>query len=349
MRDWSGVLLVDVSNVCRSISPPSWQVLNELLDAWRDEYGTPRETLLVADTSLRRLLPREPSFASLSDSHVDLRYVPKADDVILDLAHGLLEAGSEFAVISGDRFVPESDTHPWLIGDSAHFFEFLGGPNGRQITRRSMDMALQTRGQRRELILLKDRGFSGGPEDIRLARIYRCQTLDCWLRQWRPERLVGLPVVEPDGTVRCPGCGQSLLDAGPAPLRRRIVINSDLEKSFLLTAGIPITVGRSRDPQTQVLGLDQFDLPADLLAQISRTHLELALTDKGEVVVTNLRATNGTVLDRRGRRGASEELRTLKPNQTVRLRERDRVVLADVATLELSGERRPLTVALASG
>ena len=348
VRNWDGSLLIDVSNVCRSTSPPSWEVLGQLLEIWSEEFGRPSRILPVADNSLRHIIPGEPNFAEQGASLLELRYVPKADDVILDVAHRLLEAGVNFAVVSSDRFVLEADAHPWLIGDRDHFFEFIDGPTGRQIKPRSMLMTLHTRTARKERATLAELGFVDGANDPRLARNYRCGTEGCWLHDLRPERLLGVPATESDGSLSCPGCGSRLIDAGPAPLRRRLIVDGDVEKTFLVEAETFITVGRTGNPLRRTLGLDQFDLPPKRLKKISRVHLEIALTGQGDVMLTNQSATNGTVIERRGRRGVSEGTSALALGETVRLSTRDRVLIAGVATLEISGERRPTTVPLAS-
>ena len=356
MATWDGILIVDVSNVCRARRPPTWEAYECVASSWEQQFGRPREVVLIADRSLKAMLSksREPSSARFAElvQQGKVQVVPKADDLILRRAELALQAEDQFAVISNDRFILEAAEHPWLIGDEDHFFHARTQADGSiRFEQRHMVFTVQTYVARVEASELRELGFADGARDPRLAREYRCDNGLCWVHQLKPERLLGLPAVGPTGSVVCPGCKDPLADLGPRPTRRRIVVQLagaarpvDLSAGFIMSAGTEVQVGRTADPAAGVVGLSQFGFPEADLGVVSRRHVLLRLSKQGKLQVTDLGSTNGTVLQRRGYGSVVEDEVGLEPHAPMEVNRRDRLILAGAAWLELSGESSPRTL-----
>jgi hypothetical protein len=345
--DWD--VVVDVSNVCRDRAlPPSGEKVRlsrlELLTrAWLAAKETAAEVILVADKSLALFLDEAErrAMAELRDDG-RLLVVEIADEVLLDVARR-----RNLHVLSRDHFIDHRGEHGWIEANPHRFHCWtVEGETPSIVPRGIRRVSRQSYSRAREIKKLRLQGLD--PEKHRriLTRRWRCRNTDCSSsRTWQGELLLW-PVVTAAGRPLCPNCAVQLQDVGPRTHTRQVVVSDERTGAeslrFPLEVGVPLTLGRGElATGVNLAGADGVDPAA--AARLSRAHLALALAldaAPGQLrcLATDLGSTNGTTLLRRAPGGFHEPV-PLVPDETVAVDFHDRLVLAGVMRIEISGQR----------
>jgi hypothetical protein len=336
--------MVDAANVCWSpLLPPVGRhapVLSRVLlvrDAWRARFGSDAPVELVADSSLASYLRKTPDERRLAqlESSGELRLTPYADPEILSLAR---DRG--WYVISADQFKDHRNEHRWIAEYPERFLSWKVGEDGslqlvpsgiREISAQVASRALE--GKR---LSFSRRIHLNRAEHRRvLAYHWRCVAPGCLRAQLWPDRILDWPYLR--GSVPVCSCGESLVEAGPRGRARGFVVSEPGGRElmrFPVSVGSAVLLGRGTVPHGINLAAHEATPPPDVF-RLSRRHLFLTVEDSPRepvVTVTDLGSRNGSELVRRWRR-------RLAPDRPTRLVEGDRIVLAGVAELRLSGRR----------
>ena len=341
-------VVIDLSNICcdRRLDNDevlaSWARFELLVDALADHLGGTPALTAVADDSLERKLSRDDR-RRLRDA-IGTGSVTVADG---DADHNLLIQArrSNAITVSNDRFVDYRREQPWIDGNTDDFLGWVPQRGGglRVVAR---DMGFHTGfsiSRAAEKALLKDRGLlrrRDGREwivtDV-LGDRYRCRNPLCLAAKLAPDD-IGIPQREPSGAVVCPSCRQPVEANGPRPRGLQLkLVGNDREERLSVYDAQPLTLGRGRtspDGAAPSLLLDEGER-----ARISREHVEVALAGD-RLKVTDLGSTGGTQIRR-----WSREDRMLRPAQrlatgaSLEMDERDQLVLAELITVERSGQR----------
>ncbi len=341
-------LIVDLSNICcdRRLDDgavlAAWSRFERLLAELADHLSGPPQWTAVADASLERKLTREDR-RRLSDAAHTGQVILAERDADRDVLLLARESGS--VVVSNDRFVDYRREQPSIDGNTDDFLGWVPRRGGglRVVPR---DMGFHTGfsiSRAAERAMLKDRGLlrrRDGREwvvtDVLQDR-YRCGNPACLAAKLAPED-IGIPQREADNSVVCPSCRRPVTANGPRPHGLQLKLaSSDREERLSVYEGQPLVLGRGK---TAPLGADpSLLLDAEQRTRISRDHVEVAASD-ARLEVTDLGSTGGTQV----RRWSSED-RMWRPAQrlaagaSLELGERDQVVLAELVTVERSGQR----------
>lgn len=338
--------IVDLSNVCCSETlggsghAPQWSCFARIRSAWERFSGDGPLLLAVADANLRfRLSERDRTLLVKACRAGAVREVPSpADGVILDLAE---RTGA--MVVSADNFVDYRHSHPWIQGNQDGFLGWTVDPDGVvSLVRRDMGVRSSFSISRAEERGEMKARHIATPDAARfLEREYRCNSdRMCFQRALSPDRILVLPVIDDEGRVTCPGCGDPLEDIGPRwpAVELKVRVGSQTVARIRLTEGDSVTLGRDSG---SVVDLSR-ELEGDDLLKVSRQHIGIILED-GVVWVADLGSTNGTSIgpadDAQSSTGGAPP--RLPARERVRFRGRDRVVLAGVVDVERSGQRFP--------
>ena len=315
----------------------SWPALVRVLEAWKARFGTPRP-VLACDHGLyfgddqrafERLARRG---ASMTPWPLVLTDLDHADQHILAIAQ---QTGA--SVLSLDRYLDHRRDHPWVSGTSDRFFGWrIADDASVQIVARRMlvtgEYTMSDAEQARED---KVRGLRDDALDAALAWHFRCTTEGCVLHERFPERLRDLPVGH-RGALVCPQCRRPVQRAGERLPSRFIKLSSPVKTIRVgVEAGDSLVVGRGP------LGLANRVLAGAELRKVSMNHLEITF-DGGQVMVADLGSTNGsTIACWVPRDRVRAEAVDLQPGGRIVLRPNDRLRLARVLDLALSGHRAP--------
>ncbi len=339
---------IDLSNICcdRRLDSDEalarWARFELLVDSLAEHLGGTPAWTAVADDSLERKLSRDDR-RQLRDA-IGTGSVTVADG---DADHDLLIQArrSNAMTVSNDRFVDYRREQPWIDGNTEDFLGWVPQRGGglRVVPR---DMGFHTGfsiSRAAEKALLKDRGLlrrRDGREwivsDV-LGDRYRCVNPSCLAAKLAPDD-IGIPQREPNGVVVCPSCRQPVEANGPRPRGLQLkLLGNGREERLSVYDGQPLTLGRGR---TSPNGADpSLLLDEDERTRISREHVEVALVGD-RVKVTDLGSAGGTQIRRWSREG-----RMLRPAQrlatgaSLEMDERDQLVLAELITVERSGQR----------
>ncbi|MFI2645564.1 FHA domain-containing protein [Streptomyces sp. NPDC018610] len=338
--------VMDVSNVCWSdrLTPvgrhfPLLKRLFLVRDAWHREYGADTPLALVADNSLWRLL-RSDERATLERMRRagEIRMAPTADPVLLSLAQR-----NGWHVVSMDQFVDLRRDHPWIEHSPQRFLAWETH-NGRVDFRLS---GIRPRAPQAVTRAMEDKTLKFeqklDPRDSTHQAVldshWRCVNPQCFKARYWPDRLHDWPVLSRAGTPMCGGCRTRVEKVGPRTRPRSFVaLDAATGREFLrfpVAEDDALEAGRGALRHGINLAAGELD-PPERITRLSRRHLLLAVerTPNGSrVTAADLGSGNGTVLRRNGAD------RPLEPGEFVSLREQDRLVLADVVTLRLSGKR----------
>lgn len=311
--------VVDCSNVCMDLagSAPSLRPLLSVARAAADHAGRRSSVLFVADQSIRRWLPKDDT--RQLTSLVNAQYLlerPYADPVIL----GIADDSPSTRIISRDKFRDHRSDFPWLnTGDF------------RRVNWRIRDGSVVLYDEPLEPIEeFTAEKYAEQNEEARRAafeRLFSCTARGCRLQ--RHSHINQIPRRRDRGRWLCPACGQRLTDVG----RRRQTIGLRLttladDRVLRLAPQVDdrLVIGRNWLPE---------DWRHGRVTRVSRQHLAVTCTedDHGlpEAWVSDLGSTNGSVLVRRN--GTTEVVGA----EPIRLRPRERVVLADALDVALSG------------
>lgn len=345
--------IVDLSNVCCSEKlggsghAPKWSCFARIRSAWETFAGDGPLLLAVADANLRyRLSERDRTLLVKAGRAGAVREVPSpADDVILDLAE---RTGA--LVISADNFVDYRHSHPWIQGNQDGFLGWtVDSDRVVSLVRRDMGVRSSFSISRAEERGEMKARHIATPDAARfLEREYRCNSNRmCFQRVLSPDRLLVLPVIDDEGAVTCPGCGDPLEDVGPRQpaVELKVRSGSKTVARIRLAEGDSVTLGRDSE---SVVDLSRI-LEGDELLKVSRQHIRISLED-GKVWVTDLASTNGTSMGRTDdAQSTGKAPHRLSAHERSALAGRDRVVLAGVVDIERSGQRFPTAAPAESG
>jgi hypothetical protein len=320
--------LVDLSNVCRGDTTPSWDryllLRQRLLDAG---YTRVRA---VADSSLRFRLPaRDVGHLEAAIGRGEVQMTPYADPHLIAAA---LEDDT-ITLVTNDRFRALRGRFPALNGftrvlafrfhaQDVHLHDApLEGIPDADISRAVEDETLSRLGYAR-------------PEDRELLQWdWRCPAPDCPTAVL--PQLDELPRCD-GGTATCPMCDSTLDRLGPAigGLEIKLLVDDEVRERFALAVGTSRRLGRGAGP-------GRFDVSPMLdptsASLVSRRHIEVTNHD-GRLRVKELGSRNGTTVLR-----ADGTASPLTPGTVLAVGVDDRVSLADAVTIQLSGRRWPRT------
>lgn len=321
-------LLIDVANACRDErlggSGTSWDRLDRVMAAWRDQVNPHSRALLVADDNLARDF-RDSASRERWAAEVRGRTMltsPHADAVILDTARS-----TGASVLSRDGFVAHRRVHSWIQGDSEHFWRWTVDRAGR------VGIRLEPMGVRNDYSItravekgdLKRLGLEDAAlRETVLSRVYRCDNAACELSE---SVLSKLPAVS-QGRAICPACRRPLRDRGPRPPGRRLKVFVAGEEvgSEVLGDGEVVTLGTA-PRSAATIDISEFGDAEG----INRSHLRLEVRG-GQVVAESI--AGSPVQVQRWRDRQWQEPQVLAGPTT--LLPRDRIILPSRCTIEQS-------------
>lgn len=341
-RDGDIDLVVDVANVCLNEAlrehSSRWDALVRVLEAWVARFGTPR-AVLACDYGLHFDGDQE-TFdrlvrwgASATPWPLVLTGLDHADPHILKIAE---QTGA--SVLTLDRYLDLRRDHPWIGGTTDRFFGWrvTAQTGAVELVARSMlvsgEFTISDAEQARED---KRRGLVRDVLDDALAWHFRCTTDDCVWHVRFPERLRDLPVARGGGLV-CPQCKHPVQRTEPRLPSRFVKLSSPTKTVRAgVESGESFVVGRGP------VGLANRVLAHGDLRKISASHIEIAF-DGQQVTAHELGSTNGTSVETWSPRDrAHREPIALQSYAPVVLRPNDRLLLAGVLKVALSGHRAP--------
>lgn len=330
-------LMVDLSNVCsRDVlggSTVSLERLRTAVAIFEEWCGLQNaHVFAVADNSLFSRL------ASRTDRHELRRLVdgglvealPGADERLLELVE--LTGG---ILMTWDRFEGHRDNYPWLQGDASHFV-LIHEVEGRLIVGlRDMGTVSGRRvSERAEIDSLKAARLLdtfGRPDTTVLMRWWVCPHRTCTLFTSAHEQGQPIPLRERGAPV-CSLHRLPLTDDGPrAPQAQfKITVDGRVRSRFLVSEGAPpVVIGRGLTADvdlTDALGQERVEL-------VSRRHAEVWMSS-GVLHVRDQGSSNGT-------RILGGQAILASPGQDHALHVEQKLLLAEVVTLEVSGRRFP--------
>lgn len=342
--------VVDVSNMCWSeqIEPLGRQIpvlsrIDLLRAAWARVYGSP--LILIADRSLLHQLSPSESRTLRSLAHTgEIRLVPYADPVILDLAR---DQGLQ--VVSRDHFLDLRRAHPWIPGASERFLTCAtrDGVLGFETTGVcEVAEQVKSRAEEHKQLNWENRIDLDNRAHRRVLRSHwRCVAATCYQAMLWPDRLRLWPAMDDDGTVSCPSCGSRAEQAGPRGVTRVIVVSNHEDDGeilrFPMSGDTALVIGRGG--VTNGVDLAAPDLPYPTsTGKVSRRHLFLRMTAKGtntHISAVDLESTNGTEIVRDG-----ADSRNMPPGVESIIGERDFLILGRRVRLRISGLRFPTEI-----
>lgn len=336
--------VIDVANVVREPALGGERAADlarfeGLLDALADFARDPSvQVYAITDRSLLtdgRLTPRERERLQGWYAAGLLEVLPRADDRILELADAL-----GVRVVSADNFLDFHRAYPWIPGSRDRFLRpFLGEDGVIGVRPRIMPVPPEWQVSRKEeegLLLQAGvlRRWAPTAHRAVLSREWRCPEPGCPLFGADDRPGTALPRRRKD-RVLCPTHGLDLLDAGPRPRRAqvKVVMDGTVRGRFMVTADVPLAVGRAPGEGGVALGAWVEDRAVE---SVSRTHVVLSY-DGSVLSVLDERSANGTRVRRV--RPTGDELVPLHHGVIWHLRTGDAVVLHDRLELLPSGRR----------
>jgi hypothetical protein len=209
----------------------------------------------------------------------------KADDLLLQIAE---ETG--LPIITGDRFGGYRYEYPWLNDSDDAVLEprvdHYGNVFLQHVTLERREAWMESRSIEKDLLV--QQGLTGKVEV--LGRYWSCPEPRCARHDPANRPFILLPLLR-RGRLVCEQHDLVMVDLGPRPrvAQLKIMLGGQVKDRFLVTAGQPVTVGRSG----QGIDVSPFvDGPA--LSRVSRTHLRFNL-DADCLTITD-ESRNGTKL-----------------------------------------------------
>lgn len=336
---WSADVIVDLSNVCRSMdlgpgcgaAPQGGCAhldrLETLIQHWGTQMSSEGKFYLIADRSLGRVLcsPMDRELLKNLEAEQLVRTVPYADPSILSVAGGV-----DAWVLSNDWF-RAFRREDWVRGNPLRFVRWeqsVGVLTLLQglpvVPEHEVTSALEQDAIKARL---------GAPQAPALVRNWQCVALDC---VDGGGLLVSLPELR-EGIVVCPTCRGAVKDAGPRTASVELRITCRGSGSAL--AGIIMN-----DQTRRLVGRGQpgIVLPRRSAGLVSREHLEVSLSGR-QLQVKDCYSQNGSSVRR-----WNPALRRLgRPEQLVAgrwygLGLGDELNLSDVVCLRRSGLKFPI-------
>jgi hypothetical protein len=259
-------------------------------------------------------------------------------------------------VLSRDRFKGHYDRQPWIESSNRKFVTWtvdrrrpvLQWRNMRDVTSFSL-----SQGEERED--LRDRGIRSPQAEALLRTVYWCNTPDCMRRRFAVQSGVSdtPPAYDGDRAI-CETCKLPLTVVGP---REQTVIiklkphpggrgggrTGNEATRVPIVAGSTLTIGRSHGD----ISLRPI-LATEERRRVSRKHLALTYTGT-QVDVVDLDSRNGTDHERWDHQARDwRSAVRLAAHAPIVLNRRDRIVVAGVLAISISGREYPFDMA-ASG
>ena len=325
---WSDApVVIDAANVAGDEHLPGcgkfcWDRVDAIREAWKHQMDADAAFVVFMDNRPAMMLGEScKSRYRRERDRGEVLEVEFADPEIL-----LTAERTDAAVITGDFYKDARREHPWLEGNQGQFFEWKFEDGRTMIFPRDMGTPSdfsKTRAEERSELKGKGADISR-PEVERALRLsYRCDSENCWLRDYDPGHYTGVPNLENPGEPRCVACRQILSVLGDAPrLVQLKFANSNQTRLERRTfpPSTSLVIGRDTTDElvSMVLGGD-FGL-------ISRQHVRLDW-DGSQLSLTDLGSKNGTTVRRwAGKKHGYEPATPVK--RTITLHPRDEVCLA---------------------
>ncbi|NEA73810.1 FHA domain-containing protein [Streptomyces sp. SID13588] len=305
--------------------------------------GDPDASLyLVADASLlggRRRFA-DPAEARRLQDWVNrglVEQVPDADERVLELAEM-----TGLPVITNDYYVDHRDSRPWIQGNDWQFLKPVPARGGT-VELKPLHMGVRSPheiSRKAEESVLKKQGLLGAgrvPLENVVGRSWRCPARGCALYDTARGNSVLLPRMRA-GRPTCELHALTLLDQGSraAAAQLKLLLEGCCVARFTLDAGSTTRVGRSPgDGGLSLHGL----IPDQLLARISRSHIEIEARETG-LWVKDLSSYGSRV--RRPRCGGSQgSWSPLPSDRSTDFGPGDELQLMPAVVLTRSGRRFP--------
>lgn len=321
-------VIIDLSNVLWIEDRLDWDLVDQMMSAWRTQRDPDAAFYGVLDTKTwYRLDGQSQSQVRQWQRQQRLQVISYADPVLLDLA----ERHPRSVIITTDKFRDHRRDRPWLQGTDR-----VIGAVMRQgsIAFDPTDMSPiddYEMSMRMEDADLKPRGIVTPEAKQALLFDWACSTATC---VWSKAPQIDEDPAFGGGGVLCPECKQPAGKLGArANAKEIVVLLDDFQADRIpLSEGSSLVFGRGRK-------VDHYDvrslLPDSAAAFISRSHVAVHNVG-GSVFVEELGSKNGTDLVREG--GVTSPL---PKGVRQRLQPTDRLSLANgQVRLRLSGRRR---------
>ena len=270
----TGLVSVDVTNVCRDHRLPGWvdfQRLELVLNAWRTQISRHAEFHLVADRSLLDDFSRRERRTAKRMQRAGGLFVHSQADAPL-LNHAEAHDGS---VLSRDRFLDARRDRPWV---PERFFTWEVEKSLQIVRLASRNTQPFDISRKLEQKLARAQGLPDLRHPAARRRWACVSEVACLTRESAPAFLRVLPVLEGDSTL-CPGCRQPLRDLGmrPSEAELKVIVDDRDLARFTVRQGERVAFGRLLLPNTAELA----ELAREgAFAGVGRVHADLRISGK---------------------------------------------------------------------
>lgn len=346
---WSDTsVIIDGANVAGDGRLPGcgkfcWERVEAVKQAWKRQVDAGATFIVFMDTAVGNQLGRSCKRDYKRErERGQVKEISFADPEIL-----LLAEQTDAAVVSGDLFKDARRRHPWLEGNCDQFFALEVERDNILIIARNMGIPSEfskTRAEERSELKEKGADITKPAVEKAMRMAYRCDTEACWLHKYDPGHYTGVPDLTSPQQPRCTVCQQPLMTLGEAPrlvqLKFTDVHRSKLERRTF-SPGTSFIIGRDTSDElvSKVLIAD--------IGLVSRQHARFDW-DGSILSVTDLKSKNGTTIRRWAGKQRGYEA-PVRIDETVLLRSRDEVCLADVLTITRSARSFTLEVETSLG
>lgn len=333
MQPWGSAntpsVIIDLSPIVRLGGKTSWQRLEDVVAAWRQQRDPQARFYGVADNSLSNLLDEDGQRSLREWKRNEMaRSVPWADPVILELA-GKFHIPS---ILTTDLYRDLRGTFGWLQGtDRVWKPVIVGGA----IEFEQLDYSAITADEisrHAEEAGLKPKGVRTRGDRALLRYEWQCTNDGC--------RWAARTVIEDDPAIRnghavCPSCRNPATKLQLREQTKEIVVlfhGNEVDR-IPLAEDTELTIGRGAGTRHYNVREILDDAASE---RISRAHLKL--TNKaGRILVEDLGSTNGTQIVESD--GVEKSLQTRIPQS---LTSQMRITLArGTLSIRVSGKQRP--------
>lgn len=333
MQSWGTAppptVIIDLSPIVLLGGEPTWDWVESLVKAWREQRDPGARFYGVADNSLWYKLD-ESGKRNLSDWKRKrmARSVSWADPEVLELATQFESA----SVITTDLFRDHRRDFPWLQGTDRIWKPVVSEDSIKFVQLDYSAIAPEEVSWRIEEADLTPKGFRSQDAREALRYEWRCGTSGC---VWSGKAVIEEDPAFRDGQVVCPSCSAPAKKLGPRESTKEIVLllGDDEVDRIPVAERAVLTVGRGRD----VGRYDVREVLDEATAnKVSRDHLRLTNT-RGRIFIEDLGSKNGTQIVRADGKSAPLQVgvqQVLAPTEHLAL-------AGGGLKIRLSGKKRP--------